>query len=297
MKRHTLILFGAAIILAVILILVYPFLFPDAKVNAPQGFNGDRAYQDVLTQLAFGPRLPGSAAHAQTVDWIQAELEKAGWQTSLQEVTYAGHPVRNVIGTRGAEGPSVLLGAHFDSRQVADQDPDINSRTQPVDGANDGASGVAVLLELARTLPGDLPKQITLVFFDMEDQGNLPGSDWILGSSAYAESLQTLPDKVVIVDMIGDADLNIHYERNSDADLMAEIWSVAAELGYSEQFISEHKYSIYDDHFPFIKRGIPSADLIDFDYPYWHTTGDTADKVSASSLRAVGDTLWHWLQR
>ncbi len=297
MKRHIPILFGAAIILAVVLILAYPFLFPSAKVNAPQGFDGDRAYEDVLTQLAFGPRVPGSAAHAQTVDWIQAELEKAGWQTSLQEVTYAGHPIRNVIGTRGAEGPSILLGAHFDSRQVADQDPDVNSRTQPVAGANDGASGVAVLLELARSLPIDLSKQITLVFFDMEDQGSLPGSDWILGSSAYAESLQTLPEKVVIVDMIGDADLNIHFERNSDADLMTEIWSVAAELGYSEQFVSEYKHSIYDDHFPFIKRGIPSADLIDFDYPYWHTTGDTADKVSAGSLRAVGDTLWHWLQR
>lgn len=297
MKRHTLIVIGAAVTLALILILAYPFLFSNAKVTAPQGFDGDRAYQDVLTQLAFGPRLPGSAAHAQTVDWIQAELEKAGWQTSLQEVTYAGHPVRNVIGTRGAKGPSILLGAHFDSRQVTDQDPDVNLRTQPVDGANDGASGVAVLLELARTLPNDLPKQITLLFFDMEDQGSLPGNDWILGSSAYAESLQTLPDKVVIVDMIGDTDLNIHFERNSDADLMAEIWSVAAELGYGEQFIGEYKYSIYDDHFPFIKRGIPSADLIDFDYPYWHTTGDTADKVSASSLRAVGDTLWHWLQR
>ncbi len=297
MKRHIPILFGAAIILAVILILAYPFLFPDAKVNAPQGFDGERAYEDVLTQLAFGPRVPGSDAHTQTVEWIQAELEKAGWQTSLQEVTYAGHPVRNVIGTRGTEGPSILIGAHFDSRQVADQDPDLNSRTQPVDGANDGASGVAVLLELARSLPIDLRKQITLVFFDMEDQGNLPGSDWILGSSAYAESLQTLPEKVVIVDMIGDANLNIHYERNSDADLMTEIWSVAAELGYSEQFISEYKHSIYDDHFPFIKRGIPSADLIDFDYPYWHTTGDTADKVSAGSLRVVGDTLWHWLQK
>jgi len=297
MTRRILTLLGAAIVLAIILVLAYPFLFPSAKVNAPQGFDGERAYQDVLAQVSFGPRLPGSDAHAQTVAWIRTELEKAGWQSSVQEVQYGGHPIRNVIGTRGTEGSSILLGAHFDSRLVADQDPDPNLQNQPVDGANDGASGVSVRLELGPSRPVDIPKKVTLVFFDMEDQGNLPGSDWILGSSAYAESLQSLPDKVGIVDMIGDADLNVYYERNSNPELMTEIWAIAAELGSSEQFIPEPKYSIYDDHFPFIKRGIPAADLIDFDYPYWHTTGDTADKVSAESLRVIGDTLWHWLQR
>jgi Zn-dependent M28 family amino/carboxypeptidase len=230
------------------------------------------------------------------VDWIQAELKQAGWTTSLQETEYAGHPVRNVIATRGT-GPWIILGAHFDSRMVADNDPDPAMHDQPVPGANDGASGVAVLLELARSLPTALPKQITLVFFDAEDQGNLPGWDWILGSSAYAESLTVAPEAVVIVDMIGDASLNIHLERNSSAELMQEIWGTAAELGYQDQFINEYKYSMFDDHTPFLNRGFKAADLIDFDYPYWHTVSDTPDKVSAQSLLAVGDTLWHWLQK
>jgi glutaminyl-peptide cyclotransferase len=297
MKRRTLILLGSALILAVVVTIAFLFLNPPSNSAAPVEFDGQRAYQDVITQVAFGPRLPGSPAHTQTIDWIQSELDKAGWEVSLQEVEYAGHLLRNVIGTRGTGSDWVILGAHFDSRQVADNDPNPDERDQPVPGANDGASGVAVLLELARTLPADLPKQITLVFFDGEDQGNLPGWDWILGSKAYAEALPGQPSAAVVVDMIGDAALNIHLERNSSPELMQEIWGTAAELGYQDKFINEYKYSMLDDHLPFLNRGIPSADLIDFDYPYWHTTGDTPDKVSAESLHVVGDTLWHWLQK
>ncbi len=95
--------------------------------------------------------------------------------------------------------------------------------------------------------------------------------------------------------MIGDADLNIYYERNSDPAISADIWSQAGELGYGEQFIPVEKYSMLDDHTPFLEAGIPAVDIIDFDYPYWHTTGDTSDKVSAASLKAVGDTIRAWL--
>jgi glutaminyl-peptide cyclotransferase len=155
---------------------------------------------------------------------------------------------------------------------------------------------VAVLIELARTLPSDISSSVWLVFFDIEDQGDIPGWDWILGSQAFAASITTAPQAVVVVDMIGDANLNIYKEKTSNADLVKQIWDTAAEAGYSGQFIPQEKYSMLDDHTPFLKRGYAAADLIDFDYPYWHTTADTLDKVSAESLKVVGDTLSNWVQ-
>jgi glutaminyl-peptide cyclotransferase len=211
-----------------------------------------------------------------------------------------GQTIQNVIGKRDGVGDSnrswIIIGAHFDTRIYADEDPDPDKRTQPVPGANDGASGVAVLLELARILPVDLKQDIWLVFFDAEDNGNIPGWDWIMGSRYFVNSLQGKPNAAIIVDMIGDADLNIYLERGSDKELSAEIWSVAADLGYS-QFIPFPKYNILDDHVPFLEAGIRAIDIIDFDYPYWHTTEDTLDKVSSESLEAVGETLRVWLLR
>lgn len=263
------------------------------------GFDGGRAWRDVAYQTSLGPRVPGSQAHAKTVEWIQAQLKEASWQVEIQSAEMMGHMIYNVIGHRQAnttpESPWLVLGAHYDSRIYADRDPDPQKRDLPVPGANDGASGVAVLLELARVLPEDLPKNVWLVFFDAEDNGNIPGWDWILGSRAFVAGLEELPEAAIIVDMIGDADLNIYMERNSDAELLSAIWTKAGELGYADQFIPAYKYSILDDHTPFLEAGVPAADLIDFDYPYWHTTEDTADKVSPESLQAVGDTLLAWL--
>lgn len=257
-------------------------------------FDSSRAYADVQTQVAFGPRTPGSAGHAQVQEWMRAELESAGWQVEVHESERMGHPIYNIIAKRNAEPPQIILGAHYDTRFFADNDPDLTKRTEPVPGANDGASGVAVLLELARSLPKDTPP-IWLVFFDTEDNGRIEGWDWILGSRAFTEEIPINPRAVVIVDMIGDADLNIYLEKNSNVAIRTEIWSMAASLGYGDVFINEEKFSMLDDHTPFLEKNIPAVDIIDFDYPYWHTTQDTPDKVSAESLHAVGDTLWHWV--
>jgi Zn-dependent M28 family amino/carboxypeptidase len=260
----------------------------------PGHFNGQRAYQDVIAQVAFGPRVPDSPAHAQTIKYIQDELKKAGWKSQIQATTWQGFAVQNIIASRTDQPPQIILGAHYDSRMLADQDPDTGRRIQPVPGANDGASGVAVLLEMARTLPQhSLPTW--LVFFDAEDDGDIAGHDWLLGSQAFVASLTFHPRAAIVVDMVGDADLNIYIERNSNPNLVSEIWGRAALLGFSRQFIPTPKYSMEDDHTPFLKAGIPAVDIIDFDYPYWHTAADTPDKVSAKSLEIVGETLRSWL--
>jgi Zn-dependent M28 family amino/carboxypeptidase len=260
---------------------------------APVCFNGQRAYQDVLTQVAFGARIPDSQAHAQTIAYIQEELQKAGWQAEVQETQWRGFSVQNIVASRTDESPQVILGAHYDSRILADQDPG-PGRNEPVPGANDGASGVAILLELARTLPSD-SVPAWLVFLDAEDNGGLDGRDWIMGSRAFVATLTFRPRAVIIVDMVGDADLNLYIEHNSDAALSAKIWAQAARLGYKQQFIQTAKYSMLDDHTPFLEAGIPAVDVIDFDYPYWHTAADTPDKVSPKSLQIVGETLRTWI--
>lgn len=265
-----------------------------------QRFSGERALQNVEYQISLGPRIPGTQGHRDTISWIFTKLAETGWEAEIQQGEMLGQTIQNVIGKREGVGDSnrswIIIGAHFDTRIYADEDPDPDKRTQPVPGANDGASGVAVLLELARILPVDLKQDIWLVFFDAEDNGNIPGWDWIMGSRYFVNSLQGKPNAAIIVDMIGDADLNIYLERGSDQELSAEIWTVAADLGYS-QFIPFPKYNILDDHVPFLEAGIRAIDIIDFDYPYWHTTEDTLDKVSSESLEAVGETLRVWLLR
>ncbi len=267
-------------------------------------FDGNKAYQDVVSQVSLGPRIPESGAHKAFIQWITGELTRYHWQVELQQDTSMGHPLENVIARRGSGNPWIILGAHYDSRLWANQDPDPSKRQLPVPGADDGASGVAVLVELARVLPQNLDKQVWLTFFDAEDNGEIPGWDWLLGSKVFVSSLsaqcsspgaRSCPDAVVVVDMVGDSQLNVYEERNSNPALTGQIWTKAAGLGYSSKIIPQPKYAMLDDHTPFLDAGIPAVDLIDFDYPYWHTTQDTPDKVSADSLKVVGQTLLAWL--
>jgi glutaminyl-peptide cyclotransferase len=284
------------LLIGILLILVggyYAASFTTVK-SVPASFDGSRALADVQTQVDFGPRIPGTDGHARVREWMRTELESAGWIVEVHETSRLGHAIYNIIAKRGDEAPQIIIGAHYDTRMLADHDLDPAKQTQPVPGANDGASGVAVLLGLARTLPDDTVPA-WLVFFDAEDNGRIEGWDWILGSRAFVEEVPMQPRAVVIVDMIGDADLNIHLEKNSNVQIRGEIWETAAALGHGDVFINTEKHSMLDDHTPFLEAGIPAVDIIDFDYKYWHTTEDTVDKVSAESLGAVGDTLWHWI--
>jgi Zn-dependent M28 family amino/carboxypeptidase len=272
----------------------YVFAFRSQPTTDVSVFDGQRAYEDVNTQVEFGPRVPESEGHVKIIEWMREELESAGWQVEIQESEALGHPIKNIVAKRSEESPQIIFGAHYDTRIYADNDPDPSKHQVYVPGANDGASGVAVLLELARSLPEDIPP-IWLVFFDAEDNGNIESWDWILGSREFVKNNSLEPRAVVIVDMIGDADLNIYKEFNSNPELTDEIWNTAKSLGYEDKFIPDYKHSMTDDHTPFLEAGMPAIDIIDFDHPYWHTTQDTVDKVSAESLEIVGKTLWTWV--
>jgi Zn-dependent M28 family amino/carboxypeptidase len=267
------------------------------ETQQPQLFSGEDAFELVEIQMQFGDRIPGTDAHRQTGEWIQTELEKRGWQISSQEFEYSNVQLKNIIGKsdeRTSPGP-IILGAHYDTRPQADLDP--THPAHPVPGANDGASGVAVLLELARVV--DLEGShypIWLVFFDAEDSGRIDGWDWIVGSNYFVEHLAEKPEAVVIVDMVGDKDLELFFERNSTRDLAQGIWDIAILLEF-DSFIPQERHSIIDDHTPFIQAGFPAVDIIDFDYAYWHTTNDTLDKISAISLEQVGRTLHQWVEQ
>ncbi len=282
----------AALLLAVLA--WYAVAYVQAQRRVPTTFDGARAYADVQAQVAFGPRIPGTEAHAQEVAWIRQQLQAAGWQVEIQQAQLMGHPIENIRAYRSAAAPRYILGAHYDSRIYADQDPDPSKQTQPVPGADDGASGVAVLLELARTLPQDgVP--VWLVFFDAEDNGKIPGWDWLLGSRAFVAGIKVHPQGMILLDMVGQNNLSIPMEGNSDETLRKEIWNKAASLGYGNVFIPRVKYTIEDDHLPFVQAGIPAVDIIDIDYPYWHTTSDLPQYVSPRSLQIVGEVVSGWL--
>lgn len=274
-----------------------PAATQDTEANKASNFDGQQAFLYLQDQMVFGPRWPGSPGHEEVGDYIVNKLEGFGWVVEEQRFPYQDIEGRNIIARANAgAGPVIIVGAHYDTRKIADQTPGSDA---PVPGAVDGASGVAILIELARTLDlNEIDNEIWLAFFDVEDQGSggMPGFDWIVGSSYMANNLDITPEAMVLVDMVGDADQQLFYEGNSDPALRQIIWQKAAELGYQDFFIQELKHTMIDDHLPFARLGIPAVDIIDFDYPYWHTVEDTADKASPESLHRVGHTLESWLE-
>lgn len=282
-------------------------------------FDGERALQAVAAQVEFGPRPAGSPAIRQTGDWILQTLGELGWQTSqdLHTLVLDGEEVtvRNLVASMG-QGQVILLGAHYDTRLRADQDPDPQLRLEPVLGANDGGSGTAVLLELARVIAQHHPplpgNEIRLLFFDAEDNGRIPpwntvpsdgGNGWIIGSTLYAQQLDLTEQDIrfmILVDMVGDTNQRFSqegYSRESAPQITRALWDLAGELGFREYFPLRFGGRIIDDHLPFVRRGIPSVDIIDLDYPQWHTSQDTLENVSAQSLQRVGRLLQEYLIR
>jgi len=262
-------------------------------------FDAGQAYRDLVKQCEFGPRVPGTKAHEDCAAWLIGQLKPSADSVTTQrfQVKVSGETLRltNVIATINPKGKGhVLLCAHWDSRPHADQEPDPKKRSRPVPGANDGASGVAVLLEMARVLKAHPPKQkVTMVLFDGEDYGT-DVKTMLLGSRHFAAHYRgERPDFAVLLDMVGDKNLHIPKERYSvrrAGEVVERVWSAAARAG-SKAFVREIGPAVMDDHIPLLEKGIPCIDIIDFDYPYWHTTADTPDKCSAASLGQVGRAL------
>lgn len=255
-------------------------------------FDSERAFQDVKFQVEQGARIPGTQAHRAVGDWIVEELQSNGWDVSEQIFEYRDTTLRNIVGKGTAPGePEIIFGAHYDTRPIADHDP--VDRALPTPGANDGASGVAVLLELARVIRPE--SNLWLAFFDAEDSGRVAGWDWVVGSNHFAETLETRRPAVVVIDMVGDADLQLCASEDSETRLRDEVWDVGNSLSHSA-FREKCTLAILDDHTPFVRRGYSALLIIDFDYPFWHTSQDTLDKVSAASLAQIGETLQRWIE-
>jgi Zn-dependent M28 family amino/carboxypeptidase len=275
-----------ALLIAVVLVLA-----GEGHAQAPRQFDGAAALHHVERLLAIGPRPAGSAAGAKARAYIQAQLKAAGVETrvtAFDAATPHGRlPMANVVGVLPGKRPDVILiGGHYDTKWF----PDFRFV-----GANDGGSSTALLLQLAREL-AKAPREFTywIAFFDGEEAREAwTATDSLYGSRHLAEELartSRLPRAVIVVDMIGDRDLGIRKEAASASWLTDIIWDTARRLGHGRHFLDD-VMPVEDDHAPFLRAGVPSVLLIDFDYPPWHTAEDTLDKVSARSLATVGDVV------
>lgn len=260
--------------------------------------DGERMQARVVHQVEAGPRIPGTPGHAAIQRWIADELTRLGGEVLLQAFVDSslGQPMAltNLIGRFGPRTESrIVLCAHWDTRAVSDRDPDSTRRSDPVPGANDGGSGVAVLLEVAELMHQKPPPVgVELVFFDGEDQGEATRADqFCLGSRAYARGVPRGTVRAAFLfDMVGDRDLAIHPEVHSSrraANLVAIVLEAARATG-ARHFHEQPRWELTDDHIPLLDAGIPAVDIVDFDYPAWHTHRDTPEQTSAESLAEVG---------
>ena len=267
---------------------------PAAAPAAVPAFDGKRAWRDLERQLAFGPRPSGSSALQKTREFILAELKAAGiearQQTFVAKTPVGDVSMANVIATIPGQRPErIALASHFDTKLFRDI---------RFVGASDGASSTAALLELGRALKGRQNEfTLELLFFDGEEavvewsrnNDNTYGSRHYVQAAQKAGTLRTL-QALVLLDMIGDKDLVIRRDANSTPWLVDIVWAAAARLGHRAVFSNELT-SIDDDHIPFVRAGVPSVDIIDLDYPAWHTAEDTIDNVAPRSLQIVGDVV------
>ncbi len=266
-------------------------------------FDGSHAFSLLEAQCAFGVRPPGSAAHEKCKAYILQQLTPYADKVSTQTFAYHDsdrHVTLHLTNIIGVINPSakkkICLFTHWDTRPTADQDLDHKDR--PILGADDGASGTAALLELARVFHAQRPTVgVVLLFVDGEDWGPSENRMY-LGSIYFAQNPGVdKPDYAILLDMIGQKNLVVKreiYSQQVHPELNDKVWSAAQALGYTQEFPTDQNAlqgPIGDDHQPFNNAGIPAIDLIDFDYPYWHTLQDTPDKCDPQSLKVIGDVM------
>lgn len=279
-------------------------------------FSADSAMSYVNKQCSFGPRVPNSTAHARCADWLEDELSRHGAQVVVQTANLKAFDgttlhMRNIMGSFNPTSDNrTLLLAHYDTRPWADADPDPANHTKPVMGANDGASGVAVLLEIARQMALKAPSQgIDILFVDAEDYGQSDNDDsWALGAKYFAANPITpgyRPSRAILLDMVGGKDALFareYFSQQAAGRLLADVWAAAETAGYSSRFTNTSGGAVTDDHLPLIQQGIPAIDIIEF-CPQsgtgfnatWHTVSDTPENIDSATLKAVGQTLLQYI--
>jgi len=293
----------------------------DAKSTADTSaveFDADSAYAYVARQVDFGPRVPGSEAHGRCVEWMRGMLADAGADTVVEQrgamTAFDGSrvPVRNLFARfNSGAGRRVLLAAHYDSRPWADEDPDEANRTKPVPGANDGASGVGVLLELAR-LMGQQPPEVgvDILLVDAEDGGKSSGLEnneesWCLGTQYFTAhspyGAGERPVYGIVLDMVGGRDARFYREYISEQMAPAvnnKVWGTAARSTFASRFPNQVSGSLIDDHLFLNRAGIPSIDIVECNNrvtgsfpPAWHTVRDDMSGIDRATLKAVGQTV------
>ena len=289
----------------------------EPKAIVVPAFSADSAYLYTKSQVDFGARVPNTKAHDDCALYLSAQLKSFGAQVIKQKANLTGFDGNvlksvNIIGSFNPKAQTrVLLFSHWDSRPWADNDPDPNKHNQPVMAANDGASGVGVLLEMARLLGKNAPTiGVDIIFLDAEDYG-APGGEfedsWCLGTQYWAKNPH-VPGYTarfgILLDMVGAPGATFFREQSSEnyaQSVVDKVWSQATSLGFSQYFRDEKGGAVTDDHIYVNKIiGIPSIDIIHYDPnsrtgfgTYWHTTHDTMDNVDKNTLNAVGTTLMH----
>lgn len=308
-RQTTLPLMIRSVTLALMLIAA-AFSTGGAEPQSIPRFKGEEAFAYLTKQTDFGPRNPNSSGHSECLRFLAETLKRSADLVRLQHFTHKGYGnevlwLTNVIASFRPEARErILLCAHWDTRPRAERDPNIMRRNQPILGANDGASGVAVLLHLADVMKAVPPPiGVDIVLFDGEDYG-MEGdlSNYLLGSRFFSNTMAAdyQPRFGILLDMVGDKSLEIPKEKNSlhyAPEIIELVWSKARKLGIS-QFSSKVGDAIYDDHIPLNQAGIRTINIIDFNYPdetnrFWHTHKDTPENCSPESLEAVGTVLTH----
>ena len=282
-------------------------------------FNADSAYNYVKKQLDFGPRVPGSDAHKQCANWFINFFEEKADTVYIQDFKtrlYDGKAIdgKNIIASFNPNAKKrIILAAHWDSRPFADHDPDENNWNTPIDGANDGASGVGIIMEIARLLnQNPINIGIDMILFDLEDYGApqqlnyMSNDDWALGSQYWAKHPHIYNYKAyfgILLDMVGAANPKFpkeYYSQQFAAWVSNEVWRIAREIGYADYFSNEIGHPINDDHIAMNTIAkIPTIDIIHLEndsengsfYPYWHTLNDNLEQIDAKTLEMVGNVV------
>lgn len=294
----------------------------ETRTLAPSPFSADSAYMHIEKQLSFGPRVPNTEGHRATAEYLVSQLERVGLRVIQQRATLKAYDATeldavNIIASYKPEAEKrIMLFAHWDTRPYADKESNATLRNTPIPGADDGASGTGVLLEMARILSekGLDNIGVDIMLFDAEDYG-LPHWEtdydtsseetWALGTQHWTQHPHVegyAPMFGILLDMVGAKDATFHREffsQESAGNRVTDIWRTAAELGHQKYFINKMGGAITDDHYFVIRNlRIPCVDIINYkdDFPsYWHTHNDNLDNISKETLSAVGETIWQLL--